>query len=152
MGPFFILICLLGGAALYFLIPRKKSRKEIIKQAQIRTLEPKIKEISFFFSAGGSEIISPSGASLLELLQTWKDLENPITIQGWTDDYGTPAGNRKLSKDRAMEVKRFLENSGIGKNRILVSFHGTDPQSIGNKNKDLFRRVDCTLVPQKKSQ
>ncbi|TGL59044.1 OmpA family protein [Leptospira sarikeiensis] len=148
MEPFLILICLLGGAALYLLIPKRKRKQENLISTLPEDKRPEVLEVSFYFHAGGAEIISSPDRNLKDILQTWKELENQISVKGWTDDYGTPAGNRKLSKDRAMEVKRFLEKIGIPKTRILVSFHGTAPESIGNKNKDRFRRVDCILVPQ----
>lgn len=143
-----ILIC---AVAFYLLIPKRKkaTRRETAGPEQIRETE---ESVSFFFSAGETRISEDENS--FRILKTWKGSDRRIAITGWTDDTGTPASNRRLAQERALKTKRFLEERvGIPSERILVSFPGVDPESIGNPNKFRFRRADCLLVPvQEESQ
>jgi outer membrane protein OmpA-like peptidoglycan-associated protein len=47
-----------------------------------------------------------------------------VTIKGYTDPLGDAAYNEKLSRNRALTVKDFLTNNGIGENRIRTFSYG----------------------------
>ncbi len=142
----FLLLSISAGVLLYTLVP-KRNRKPAEKEKTISVpIHKNISEyVSFFFFAGGTDVFPDENS--IRILESWKGIAESVLVRGWTDDFGTPAGNRKLSQQRALEVKRYLETKiGFSSDKILVSFHGTDPESMGNPNKDRFRRVDCLLV------
>ena len=89
------------------------------------------------FRSSSSRLTSGSLPALRELADTLKtnpDLE--LTIEGHTDNSGTPEYNQKLSDQRAMQVKKVLISMGIGEDRISVRGYG-DTQPIGdNKTKE----------------
>lgn len=77
--------------------------------------------------------------------------ENPtitIMIQGHTDDVGDDAQNMQLSKDRANEVKKFLEKQGIAANRLTSQGYGETKPKVPNSdaaNHAINRRTDFMI-------
>jgi len=84
----------------------------------------------------------PALKELADSLKTNPDLN--LLIEGFTDNTGSWTFNQKLSKDRAVSVKRELVKLGISENRISVIGYGdsqpiADNHSIEGKAKN--RRV-----------
>ncbi|PJZ67951.1 hypothetical protein CH371_05920 [Leptospira wolffii] len=140
----YILGVLVGGFFLYLLVPKKKPSVLPKSFPSSCTDLPISESVSFYFDAGSTEA-SPKVEDL-RIIESWKRTDRTVEIRAWTDDTGSSANNRRLAKERAARAKRILENVGIPTNRILVSFQGVDPESIGNPNKFRFRRADCLLV------
>jgi outer membrane protein OmpA-like peptidoglycan-associated protein/tetratricopeptide (TPR) repeat protein len=71
--------------------------------------------------------IRPDAKSILvdKVVQVLKsDSRLYVTIKGYTDPIGDEAYNEILSKNRALAVKDFLKNNGIGENRIRTFSYG----------------------------
>lgn len=77
--------------------------------------------------------------------------ENPtitIMVQGHTDDVGDDAQNMQLSKDRANEVKKFLEKQGIAATRLTSQGFGETKPKVPNKDaasRAVNRRTDFMI-------
>lgn len=71
--------------------------------------------------------IRPDAKSIIEE-KVVKELKGDsrlyVTIKGYTDPLGDAAYNEKLSRNRALAVKDFLANKGIGENRIRTFSYG----------------------------
>ncbi len=57
-----------------------------------------------------------------------------ISLSGHTDSVGPAEYNRKLSKRRALSVAAYLENAGIKRERIIISYHGEEEPVALNTN------------------
>ncbi len=77
--------------------------------------------------------------------------ENPtitIMIQGHTDDVGDDAANMELSKNRANEVKGYLQQLGIDKTRLSSKGFGETSPKVPNtddQNRAINRRTDFLI-------
>jgi len=59
--------------------------------------------------------------------------ENNITIEGHTDEKGTPEYNIALGERRAMSVSVYLENMGVSSSQISVVSYGEEkPANFGH--------------------
>ncbi|MFC2137838.1 OmpA family protein, partial [Bacteroidota bacterium] len=85
--------------------------------------------------------IRPDSKSILEekVVQVLNEDERLyVTIKGYTDPLGNADYNKKLSENRAQEVKNFLASNGIGENRIRTfSFGETQSLKYGVNWEDL---------------
>ncbi|WPP50130.1 OmpA family protein [Catalinimonas niigatensis] len=81
------------------------------------------------FQLNSAEIQNNYNTSLNEVVETLQ--QNPrlkVEIVGHADDTGGKDYNLKLSIDRAIEVKRFLIENGVGERRIITYGKGaTEP-------------------------
>ncbi|MBM9502602.1 OmpA family protein [Leptospira sp. 201903071] len=100
---------------------------------------------SIYFGAGSSEIQSEFFESLdllaegLKKNKTWS-----LQIQGWTDRFGSPATNRRLSLERAKKIQRYLCGKWkLPAASILIEGMGVEPRSIGPEK---ARRADWRLI------
>ncbi|HEY6081236.1 MAG TPA: OmpA family protein [Polyangiaceae bacterium] len=72
-----------------------------------------------------------------------------LGVYGHTDSKGTPAGNLKLSKDRAMSVRKYLEGKGISVNRMESEGFGQTKPIAPNDTDDgrtKNRRVEFKIL------
>lgn len=78
--------------------------------------------------------------------------ENPkitIMVQGHTDDIGDDTQNMNLSKERADEVKKFLEKQGIQGTRMTSQGFGETKPKVPNTNESnraINRRTDFMIM------
>jgi outer membrane protein OmpA-like peptidoglycan-associated protein len=75
-----------------------------------------------------------------------------IFVDGHTDDSGKLAYNSKLSKKRALTVKRFLIKQGVKPTDFVVAYYGPEKPVATNDTREgrkLNRRVEIRLVPRK---
>jgi outer membrane protein OmpA-like peptidoglycan-associated protein len=78
--------------------------------------------------------------------------ENPtitIMVQGHTDDIGDDTQNMNLSKERANEVKKFLEKQGIQGTRMTSQGFGETKPKVPNtneSNRSINRRTDFMIM------
>jgi outer membrane protein OmpA-like peptidoglycan-associated protein len=101
------------------------------------------------FRSNSTKLTGSSLPSLLELadtLNTNPDLE--LTVEGHTDNSGSPEYNQILSEQRAAEVKKVLVSMGIPEERISTRGFG-DTQPVGDnktrEGKAMNRRVVLRL-------
>jgi outer membrane protein OmpA-like peptidoglycan-associated protein len=84
------------------------------------------------------------GAEVLKAHPTIK-----ISIEGYTDNTGTPEGNQKLSERRATACKTYLTKKGIDADRMITSGYGETKPIADNKNpagRAANRRVEFKVV------
>ena len=98
-----------------------------------------------FFTINSTYIRKAEGAKLEKLAEWMK--ANPdfnVYLVGYADkETGTPAGNMKLSENRAKVVKERLVKLGVPAERIATAFKGDTVQPFAENNKN--RVVTCTL-------
>jgi outer membrane protein OmpA-like peptidoglycan-associated protein len=97
------------------------------------------------FENGKAEIKNESNkliGKIAEMLLTDTDLN--ISIEGHTDDSGSPAKNQSLSEDRAKAVLEALAARGIDRNRMKARGWGQTKPVAGNDSEEgraMNRRV-----------
>lgn len=103
------------------------------------------------FFVQGRAILKPESFPELDRLVTIMN-ENPsikIELGGHTDNVGNKAALVKLSEDRVVAVKAYLESKGIKKDRISGKGYG-DTQPIApndtNENRQRNRRVEFKIT------
>jgi OOP family OmpA-OmpF porin len=77
--------------------------------------------------------------------------EIKVTVEGHTSSDGTYEVNLKLSKNRAENVKKYLESKGVNSERLTTIGYGPDkPLNSGKTEaeKILNRRVELKLSNQ----
>ncbi|AOP35044.1 hypothetical protein A0128_15040 [Leptospira tipperaryensis] len=100
---------------------------------------------SVYFGAGSSEIESEFFASLDFLGKSLKERTNwNLQISGWTDRFGNPATNRRLSFERAKKIQSYLcRKWELPAASIQIQGMGVEPRSIGAER---ARRADWKLI------
>jgi OOP family OmpA-OmpF porin len=104
---------------------------------------------NILFATGSAKLLASSNKGLNDVVRIMKD--NPdtkISIDGHTDNTGTPAINARLSQGRADAVKNYLVSKGIDASRITSTGHGQDMPIADNKTaagRQKNRRVEMTL-------
>ena len=84
--------------------------------------------------------------AVAERLQSNPD--EKITVQGYTDNIGTPAYNLKLSQRRADSVAAYLADKGIACDRITTKGYGIEDPVATNQTKEgraLNRRAEIVF-------
>ncbi len=103
-----------------------------------------------YFDLGESNVL-PASFEQLDNLATYLK-ENPslkIQIEGHTDNQGDSKANKKLSLERAYNVREYLVGKGIAGNRIkFVGLGDTQPVSANDneENRKLNRRVEYKII------
>lgn len=114
-------------------------------------------EITFaeqiLFDLGSAELREDSIKVLKPLVPLLNEMNNPISVEGHTDDipivYGRYVSNWQLSAERALSVLTYLENSGIDSKRfILVGYGEYRPVKPNNseQNRQANRRVNLVIL------
>jgi len=97
------------------------------------------------YFAEGSDVIPADQKETLEWaynkLVRWP--RKYIKVTGHTDSRGHPDENLRLSKNRAMAVKKFFISRGIDADRIVIDFKGESERvCVTSKCYDLNRRAE----------
>ena len=144
---------------------KKYTKKEeaLVKEPVVEPIsEPKKKDLGeaidkvafkldkVYFNLGQANVLPDSYTQLDALADHLK--ENPdlkIQIEGHTDKIGDPKANKKLSLDRAYNVRQYLVNKGIAGERIkFLGLGDTMPVSKGNdeESRSKNRRVEYKII------
>lgn len=104
-----------------------------------------------FFDSGKATIQKRSFKVLDDVaaLLTANTDVGPVTVEGHTDNRGSAAVNRKLSRARAEAVKTYLVQKGVGAARLGAKGFGPDRPAQSNKTaagRDANRRVEFVLA------
>ncbi len=105
---------------------------------------------NIMFEQGKYELLDSSFPELDRVVTLMK--ENPsmeIRLEGHTDNQGDFMLNIELSKNRVIEVKKYLESKGIGANRIeYKAYGGTQPISSNSteQSRKNNRRVEFVIL------
>ena len=101
------------------------------------------------YNFGSSELTKSSQRRLAmigEYLKEDQDLEL-VLLDGYTDSYGQPGTNQKVSVERAVEVKAFFSGMGVAPERIDVTGHG-ERRHISPNTNDSTRALNRRVVIQ----
>ncbi len=89
------------------------------------------------FDSGKAVVKEDSLGIIDQIHQLLKD--NPalkISVEGHTDNTGTPAGNKKLSEERALAVAGILKTKGIAAGRLSTAGWGQERPVADNRTED----------------
>ncbi|MDD4047620.1 MAG: OmpA family protein [Clostridia bacterium] len=108
---------------------------------------------SVLFSKGTADLYSESKKILTELALIFKEIENPIRIEGHTDNLPIHTerypSNWELSTSRATNVLRHLINQGLSGQQLSAvgygEFHPIAPNDC-EVNRKKNRRVDIVII------
>lgn len=101
------------------------------------------------FATGSYVILKSSNKALSEVVKLMKeDMNLRLSIEGHTDNTGTPAKNQVLSEQRAKAVNDYLINNGIDAARLKFAGFGQDRpvaenQTAGGRSRN--RRVQLLI-------
>ncbi len=101
-----------------------------------------------YFDVNSTEITEAAHNIIDQIVRAYKDTDNKVILNGYTDHAGNPRYNLTLSKLRAIAVKRELERQGFPPERLsLFAFGEQDvKEENGNgKEKKQSRRVHIII-------
>lgn len=105
---------------------------------------------NIFFETGKSKLKPESYRSLNALVDFFKEYPNvKVLIGGHTDNTGSMAVNKRISKQRAQAVADYLIEQGIGADRFQSEGFGPTKPKASNKTKKgraMNRRTDFTIM------
>lgn len=100
---------------------------------------------NLFFAYNQSEIERESESELIRLAQEL--LRSPtmkILISGYTDNTGSDSYNKQLSRKRAEEVAKFIEQEGVPRSRIQSVGKGKSDPVVSNETEAEGRKKNRT--------
>ncbi|MCU0446123.1 MAG: DUF5723 family protein [Microscillaceae bacterium] len=128
--------------------PEVKTNEPVLTAEEKEVLKEAFENLEF--ETGKAVIVQTSLESLQELAEVLKKRpEYRLQISGHTDNVGIPANNLKLSKDRAIAVKVFLNNAGIDNTRLIAEGFGSTKPVADNKTpegRQRNRRVEMKII------
>jgi len=128
----------------------REETKEAIIGVPVNPDKSSFKLDKVYFDLGESNVLPESFEQLDNLANYLK--EHPslkIQIEGHTDNQGDSKANKKLSLERAYNVREYLVGKGIAGNRIkFVGLGDTQPVSANDneENRKLNRRVEYKII------
>ncbi|HHG86346.1 MAG TPA: tetratricopeptide repeat protein [Bacteroidetes bacterium] len=105
---------------------------------------------SVFYETDKFALLGASKAELEHLVYFMKvNRKVKVEIGGHTDNVGSSAYNRELSRNRAAEVRRYMMDRGIDKGRISANGYGETQPLADNETeagRALNRRTVCRIT------
>ncbi|MEY4934744.1 MAG: hypothetical protein RIS64_1103 [Bacteroidota bacterium] len=105
---------------------------------------------NFNFNTGSAVVADASKKQLEDLshiMSAYPKVE--IKVDGYTDNKGDAAKNKKLSEDRATAVKSYLVGKKIDAKRVVTAGHGAE-NPVGDNNTEegraKNRRIESTIT------
>lgn len=102
------------------------------------------------FKTGGTTIDPYSIPSLVKLANVLSNRpEIMLIVEGYTDNVGSAAGNKRLSQRRADAVKKFFVEKGINPERLTAVGYGEEKPIADNGTafgRSVNRRVEFKLI------
>ncbi|WP_165372093.1 OmpA family protein [Emticicia agri] len=118
--------------------------------APVKVEENKFRLDKVYFNTGESGLLPESYDQLDGLLKMMKDSPTMnIIIEGHTDNIGDPTQNKRLSLERAFNVREYLIKKGIAGKRIQFKGYGDTKPIADNateSGKKLNRRVEFVIL------
>lgn len=101
------------------------------------------------FAIGSARLGDASRAHLVAIGRVLRDYDaSVVTVYGHTDDSGNPAGNQRLSEQRALSVMEVLGGEGVAARRLLaVGMAARQPiaSNATPDGRDANRRVELRI-------
>ena len=124
----------------------------VIRNFTLKKMESGVKIVieNILFNTGNATLRKESFPSLNKLVTLLK--ENPnvkIEVSGHTDNTGSAASNKTLSKNRASSVRNYLLQQGISGERVKFEGYGFDRPIAPNTTADgraANRRVEIEIL------
>lgn len=105
---------------------------------------------NIFFETGKNKLKPESFRSLNALVDFFNEYPNvKVLVGGHTDNTGSAAVNKRLSKQRAQAVADYLIEQGISRDRFQAKGYGPTKPKASNKTKKgraMNRRTDFTIM------
>jgi outer membrane protein OmpA-like peptidoglycan-associated protein len=102
------------------------------------------------FEQGTADLTGDSNGTVDDLIMILKAYPAAeVRLEGYTDNTGDAATNKKLSLDRANAVKNVIVQAGIPENRISTAGYGSDNPIASNDSEDgraKNRRTELVVV------
>ena len=148
-SEFWVYLCSEEGHRSYMLliVEKQKMKQEI----SVNELEKQLSKEGFLtyyfkFDTGKSDIKPENQDSIDQIAALLKSTPAlKVSIEGHTDNVGTPESNKKLSEERAKSVMTAVAAKGIAADRMVSVGHGQDRPVADNRKEDgraLNRRVE----------
>jgi outer membrane protein OmpA-like peptidoglycan-associated protein len=148
-NEYWVYLCASEGYQDYMLLLVEK--QEMKQEVSVNELEKQINKegfLTFYINFDtGMAAIKPESASSVEqiaaLLKAASTLK--VSIEGHTDNVGTPESNKKLSEDRAKAVMDAVVAKGIAADRLSAVGRGQEAPIADNRKEEgraLNRRVE----------
>lgn len=135
----------------------KKMQDDLGNTATVERVGEGIKltfDSQLLFDFGKANLKASNISDLQKLAETLKQYPNTeLLIVGHTDNVGSDAFNKKLSKKRAAAVSTQLKSSGITKTRLSVQGKGENQPVVSNEtenNRAQNRRVEIAIYADEK--
>lgn len=138
-------------------IAERQSERARDLEASLRELEAKRTDRGMVLTLGNvifdfdQATLRPGAEMTLDRLAHFLH-ENPdreVLIEGHTDNIGSPAYNRDLSRRRAESVTRYLERRGVDPSRVVARGYGPEFPRVGNDTeagRQQNRRVEVVIL------
>lgn len=148
-AEFWIYLCASEGYQDYMLLMVEK--QEMKQEISVNELEKQLNKDGFItyyinFDSGKATLKPDSETSINQIAALLKAAPAlKVSIEGHTDNTGTPESNKKLSEDRAKAVMEAVVAKGIAADRMTAVGRGQDAPVADNRKEDgraLNRRVE----------
>lgn len=145
------------GAAVGAAIGRRmdQQQKELEQIPGVEVTRPSEGEIAvqltndILFDFNSTALRSESRSTLRDLAANFQRYpDETVTIEGHTDNVGTPSYNQTLSENRAAAVREYLIGQGVASSRISAFGYGeTRPKASNDspEGRQLNRRVEIRI-------
>jgi len=148
-NEFWVYLCASESSQDYMLLIVEK--QEMKQEISVNELEKQLNKDGFLtyyikFDTGKSAVKPESQGSVDQIASLLKSLPDlKVSIEGHTDNVGTPESNKKLSEERAKSVMTAVAAKGVAVDRMMAVGHGQDKPVADNRKEDgraLNRRVE----------
>ncbi|MEH0156309.1 OmpA family protein [Limibacter armeniacum] len=105
-------------------------------------------DLYIIFSTGSADLSPASNSTINEIVELLRFAPKmSISIEGHTDNVGSPAKNKQLSEDRAISVKKALIAKGIDPRRMQTQGWGQEkPVADNSTEKGRLRNRRVSIV------
>lgn len=148
-SEFWVYLCASEEYQDYMLLIVEK--EEMKQEVSVNELEKQLNKDGFLtyyfkFDTGKSDIKPENQDSVDQIAALLKRMPAlKVSIEGHTDNVGTPENNKKLSEERAKSVMTAVVGKGIAADRLVAVGHGQDRPVADNRKEEgraLNRRVE----------
>ena len=152
VGPFLLEITAEGHFFAHSILQFHIDSLMVIRNFTLKKMESGAKVVieNILFNTGKATLLPESFTELNRLANLLR--ENPsvkIEVSGHTDNTGSAATNKTLSKNRALSVRDYLISQGIARERVLYEGYGFDRPIAPNTTvagRAANRRVEIEIL------
>jgi len=152
IGPFLMEVSSEGYFFINGVLQFSDDSTMVIRNFSLKKMESGAKMVidNILFNTGAATLLPESYTSLNKLVNLLR--ENPnvkIEVSGHTDNTGSAALNRTLSRNRALSVRNYLISQGIAGERVMYEGYGFDRPIAPNNTAEgraANRRVEIEIL------